>query len=151
VRTIVIAGAQPYDGRYEFDAERPFTAREWGWIKRYAGYLPPLSDDAIRDPEFSVVVALIALHRHGRIDKRDVPALWDKFCDAPNLELDVELERQEEEELELPDPTSPPSSNGNSRSSGDATSTSSASSATPSSIGSPSSAISESDPATSAT
>ena len=37
---LIITGVPPYDGRYEFDMERDFTTREWGWLKRLAGYLP---------------------------------------------------------------------------------------------------------------
>ena len=38
---LTIEGVAPYDGRYEFDLrDRPFTVREWGWIKRHSGYLP---------------------------------------------------------------------------------------------------------------
>lgn len=151
MRTIVISGAPPYDGRYEFDQARKFTAREWGWIKRLSGYLPDELDVAMRDAEFSVVVALIALHRAGKISTGEVPQLFERFADAPDLELTAETDEPVDEELESPDPTSPPSSSARPESSGTDSSTSSASSAElPRSNGAPSSAISESDPATSA-
>ena len=38
---LTIKGVPPWDGRYEFDLEdRELTTREWGWIKRWSGYLP---------------------------------------------------------------------------------------------------------------
>jgi hypothetical protein len=81
---ITITGVQPYDGRYEFDMEqRPFTTREWGWVKRFSGYLPlTLDRGAFTDPEFIVVQAVIALHRAGGVADTDVPALIERMQDV---------------------------------------------------------------------
>ena len=38
--SIAITGCKPYDGHYELDFNQELTTREWGWIKRHAGYLP---------------------------------------------------------------------------------------------------------------
>ena len=44
MRWITLTGFKPYDGRYEFDLDgNEFTAREWGWLKRLAGYMPMTS------------------------------------------------------------------------------------------------------------
>ena len=45
---LVIESVNPYDGRYEFDlAGDQFTTREWGWVKRLAGYLPDNLEDGL--------------------------------------------------------------------------------------------------------
>jgi hypothetical protein len=81
---ITITGVKPYDGRYELDiASQPLTTREWGWVKRHAGYLPlALEADSFSDPEFVIVQAAIAIHRAGRVDTNDVPNLIERFQDV---------------------------------------------------------------------
>jgi hypothetical protein len=83
---LVIEGVKPWDGRYEFDLDRQeLTTREWGFIKRYSGYLPTTLEEGIEgaDPEFFCVVAVIALRRAGRIGNADVQQTFDRFADAP--------------------------------------------------------------------
>jgi hypothetical protein len=81
---IVIADARPYDGTYELDLEREFSAREWGWVKRLAGYLPVDVDDrTFGDPELACVLAVIAMHRAGRIQASEAPAAFEKLQDVP--------------------------------------------------------------------
>jgi hypothetical protein len=81
---IAIHGVKPYDGRYELDLGDEFTTREWGWIKRLSGYLPAtLTDDAMSDPELACVLAVIVLHRVGRIERTEVPTVFDRLLDAP--------------------------------------------------------------------
>jgi hypothetical protein len=82
--TITITGLPPWDGRYEFDIDaQPLTTREWAWIKKHAGYLPlTLTAEALADPEFVIVEAVIALHRAGKITAADVPDLVERFQDV---------------------------------------------------------------------
>jgi hypothetical protein len=82
---ITIAGVKPYDGRYELDLNgQALTTREWGWAKRYAGYLPLTIDaGAFADPEMVSVLAIVALHRAGKLEPPAVPDLWERFQDAP--------------------------------------------------------------------
>jgi hypothetical protein len=82
---ITITGLRPYDGRYELDLdEQPLTTREWGWIKRHAGYLPlTLDENSFADPELITVLAVIAVRRAGTVELRDVPDLFDRLADAP--------------------------------------------------------------------
>src|SRR5262249_35168650 len=81
---LVIEGLKPYDGRYEFDLGQELTTREWGWIKRLSGYLPAnLDEDAWSDPELVCVLALIMLNRAGKVDRAEVPELFERFQDVP--------------------------------------------------------------------
>lgn len=125
---IVIDGVRPWDGRYEFDlAGSPPTSREWGWIKRLAGYLPLTLDEGFKgaDPELFCVFAAIALRRAGKIEPGQVPDIYDRLIDAPfgaTIRLEADTPDEEETEPEQ-DPTA--SSNGNGGSSGPGSPTSS--------------------------
>ena len=122
---IVIHGVKPYDGAYDIDFNREFSAREWGWIKRFAGYLPLEVDDrTFGDPEMAVVIALIAMHREGRIQTSEARATFDKLADAPfGTSITVEVDTPEEDDEQRPPP---PSSSGNGATSGADSKTSSA-------------------------
>lgn len=149
---VVIDGVKPWDGRYELDlAGAPLTSREWGWIKRFAGYLPAdLDGRTFTDPEVISVLAIVSLHRAGKVEPRDVPDLWERLQDVPfGSTITLELGETEEDD-EVADPTE--SSNGNEPSSGASSQTGSGSSGSlPSPTGHPASAISGSAPATSVT
>lgn len=83
---IVIEGVRPYDGRYPFDiGDVELTTREWGWIKKFSGYLPLTIEDGFRgaDAELYAALAAIALRRAARIDARIVADVFDRLCDAP--------------------------------------------------------------------
>lgn len=82
--TIQIEGVRPYDGDWPFDLnQQPLTTREWGWIKRLSGYLPNDVESGVNDPEFVTVLALIALHRAGKVDTAEVPEVFDRLQDVP--------------------------------------------------------------------
>lgn len=82
--TIQIEGIRPYDGDWPFDLnQQPFTTREWGWIKRLSGYLPNDVEAGVNDPEFVTVLALIALHRAGKVETVDVATVFDRLQDVP--------------------------------------------------------------------
>jgi hypothetical protein len=75
----------PYQGRYEFDiAEREFTTREWGWIKKYSGYLPLTIDQGWRggDAELFACFAMIAVRRANRIELAEVSAFMERMLDG---------------------------------------------------------------------
>ena len=82
---INVTGAKPYDGRYPLDLDdQPLTTREWGWIKRNAGYVPlTLTGEAFSDPELIMVLSVIAMRRAGRITTEQFAEVWDRFDDAP--------------------------------------------------------------------
>jgi hypothetical protein len=110
---IVLTGVKPYDGRYELNLGEEFTTREWGWIKRHAGYLPlTLTDEAMTDPELACVLAVIVLHRAGRVERQEVPARCDKLIDAP-FGAAIKIEVGEDEQVEGDAGPPPSSSNGN--------------------------------------
>lgn len=145
---ITLTGVKPYDGRYELDLdEQPLTMREWGWIKRHAGYLPvTLTGESFTDPELITMLAIVAMHRSGTVTNAQVPELWDRFQDVP-FGSTVTLETDETEDAE--DDAGPPpegksakrSSNGASSANGSETQED-----PPRSTGSPASVTSESAP-----
>ena len=145
---LTISGVKPWDGRYEFDvAGQELTTREWGWIKRLSGYLPLTIDEGFdgADPELFATFAAIALHRAGKVDAREVPAVFERLQDAPfgaTIRLTSDSEAVTEEN------PSPPNSNASTPISGAAGQTSSASSdETPAPTGTDASATSLSRPA----
>ena len=144
---IVIEGVKPYDGRYELDLEgREFNTREWGWIKRLSGYLPLTAEAGFTgaDPELFTALAVICLHRAGKIGTPEVPAVFERIADAPfgsSLKLDTDEAEEGEEGAEPAPPLA--NSNGNGSISGPALPTNSETSAeSPSDYGTPASAIS---------
>ena len=148
---IVVEGVQPYDGRWDFDlVGRELTTREWGWIKRLAGYLPvDLDEKELGDPELITVFAAIALRRAGRIEAREVPQAFERLSDAPfGSAITLETEEAEEDDAGPP----PPSSSENGDVSGAfSTPRSETSEPSPRASGTPASATSESGPPTSVT
>jgi hypothetical protein len=150
VDRIVIEGVRPYDGRYDLDLGVDLTTREWGWIKRLAGYLPlGLTDDAFGDPEFACVLAAIAMRRAGRIQASEVPRVFERLADAP-FGSTIRIESDDEQDESQPDP--PASSSSNGVTSGTGSPTNSGTPATPPKpTGTPASATSRSGPVMSAT
>jgi hypothetical protein len=106
---IVIEGVPPYDGVYDWDLDRQeLTTREWGWVKRLAGYLPLDLGDPAKwgDPEVLVCFAAIALRRAGRVEARDVPQVFERLADAPFDGAKIQLETEEVEEADAGPPAS---------------------------------------------
>lgn len=122
--TLTIQGVAPWDGEYPLDAEaEPFTYREWGYLKRYANYLPLTLKDGLEgsDPVLFAVLALIVLRRAGRIQESELQATFERFLDAPfSLEEGTTVRLHLEPDPEEGDAAGPPqeSSNGNSSISG---------------------------------
>ena len=111
---LILEHVPPYDGRYEWDLEgRELTTREWGWIKRLAGYLPLNIEDGLGDPELIAVFATIALRRAGKVETAEVPRAFEYLSDAP---FDGSRIRLETDTVEAEDDAGPPpessSSNG---------------------------------------
>jgi hypothetical protein len=148
---ITITGVKPYDGRYELDIDaQPLTVREWGWVKRHAGYLPlTINADAFTDPELITVLAAIAARRGGRIESADIPALIERFQDVdPFASITYQAGVEDGDADDPPAPSSDTRRSTN----GDSSTTGSASLADPlSPTGSRVSDTSPSDPAMSAT
>lgn len=141
----MIDGARPWDGRYEFDLEtQPLTVREWGWIKRFSGYLPLTIDKGLEgaDPELFAAWAVIAVRRAGRVQPAEVQDVYDRLADAP---VGAAITFEIGDRTEDADAGPPPGSSDASRSiSGEGSTTSSAPSTDASGI--PGSDTSESDP-----
>jgi hypothetical protein len=126
---ITLTGVKPYDGRYELDLDgQPLTRREWGWIKRLAGYLPvTLTGESFTDPELITMLAIISMHRAGRITNEQVPEVWDLLADVPfGSTITLEADETEDAEGDAGPPPSgrseKPSSNGESSPTGSVTS-----------------------------
>jgi hypothetical protein len=102
---VIIEGAKPYDGEYEFDiAEEPLTTLEWRWIKKIAGYLPLTVDEGFRgaDPDLFLVFAVIALCRNGKIDPKDVYRIADRLAEEPATAMSFEGSEQPEADEDHP-------------------------------------------------
>src|SRR5262245_9847215 len=147
---IRIEGVPPHDGRYEFDlGGSGFTTREWGWIKKHAGYLPLTIQAGLDggDAELFTVFAVIALRRAGKIEAAEVTQLYERIAEG-EFGSTVVLESDEQEAGEAPPPFTSASSSSNGASSGDAGKTSSETSTpTPQTTGAPASGSSVSVPA----
>lgn len=99
---ILIEGLRPWDGRYPFNlTEDVPTTREWGWIKRFSGYMPATIEEGINgmDAELISVFAVITLRRAGKIDNRQVPEIFERLADAPygatvRLEFGADVESE---------------------------------------------------------
>jgi hypothetical protein len=151
---IVIDGSSPWKGRYEFDlteTEQPLTYREWGWIKKLSGYLPTTYWDGLEgvDAELVATLAVLALCRHGKIDKREVPDVFERIIDLPFTAISVEFDQPAQEDGDAGPPPSDakPVSNGSTSGPGSPTS-SGDSTGPPAPSGTPASASSESRQAT---
>ena len=126
---LVLKKVPPYDGEYQLDLEAvPLTAREWGWVKRLAGYLPLTIDEGLAggDPELLSVFAAVALRRVGRIQVSQVPAVFEQLQDVP-VDGTLRVELDTDEGVDTGGPLTP-SSSSNTGSSGDGSSTGSATS-----------------------
>lgn len=148
---LVVSGVKPYDGAYELDLEQELTTREWGWIKRLAGYLPlAVTDETFGDPELACVLTVIAMRRAGRIGAGEVPGVFDRLADAPFGSAITVTEQQEQDAGEGDGPPPLAGPNGNGSTSGAASPRSSETpAASPTATGTPGSATSASAPPTS--
>lgn len=82
---IIVKDIPPYDGDYELDSERTFNTHEWRWIKEVSGYMPLTVDDGFAggDPSLFVALAVICMHRAGKVEKGRVLEVADSLADAP--------------------------------------------------------------------
>lgn len=134
---VTVKGVQPYDGRYELPYD--FSTREWGWIKRLAGYMPLTLEEGFRggDPELFSVFAIIGMHRDGKIAAGDTQRVFDRLADVDPL-ASIAFEAGQDEEAEAGDADPSASSNGKQSSSGaDSTTSSETSAADPKPSGTP--------------
>lgn len=98
---IVLTGVPPWNGRHEFDETRDYTTQEWGWIKRHSGFMPLTINEGLDggDAELSITLAVIALHRNGRIEAREVPRVFETIAAAEfGSTLTLEPDTQPDEE-----------------------------------------------------
>src|SRR5215471_2925764 len=108
---LVLTGVRPYDGAYGFDVvEEELTTREWGWVKRFSGYLPLTIDEGLAglDPELVCVIACIVLRRHGKLGADEIPALFERLRDEPfgaAITIRVGIDQADQEGDEETDPT----------------------------------------------
>ena len=83
---IVITGVQPFDGSYDLDLDTsPLTTLEWRWIKQTAGYFPVTISNGfdVSDPDLIVALAVIGMHRAGKIRKEDALRTAEQLADVP--------------------------------------------------------------------
>lgn len=106
-----ITGIQPWDGLYELDMDaNELTTREWGWIKKYSGYMPLTVQQGLEggDPELFACFALIALRRAGRLELPEIPGFMERLLDE-GFGSKISLEAEEAETVVLPPPEKPSS------------------------------------------
>ena len=117
----------PYDGEYELDWDSPFTSREWRWVRQISGCRPMTMLDALGegDPDVVIAVAVVAMHRAGKINRDQVLEVADRMADAPfdGSHIDLELGTEEDdagppELTSVPDGSSPSGSLDSRKSSG---------------------------------
>jgi hypothetical protein len=142
----IVISAPPYDGRWEFDLEGlELTTREWGWIKRLSGYLPLTIEEGLSDPELICVWACVALTRAHKVERKDVPSVFEQLSDLPLSTIKMETDVEEKAEDDAGPP--PSSSSGSGGSSGAASGPSSETLVIPPNrSGTPDSVTSESGP-----
>lgn len=129
---IVLTGVKPYDGEYELNLEdEPLTTLEWRWVKKISGYLPLTMGEGFAgaDPDLVCALAVIALRRHGRIQKEQALAVADRLADVPFDGAAIQLlfdETEDDEEGDVVPPAVAPQTESPRRSSGEPSRTSSA-------------------------
>lgn len=74
-----------YDGEYELDLDIAFSTNEWRWIKQVAGYAPMSIQTGLEDgdPSLFCALAVIAMHRAGKINREQVLQAAEVLADAP--------------------------------------------------------------------
>lgn len=121
----IVIKIKPYQGEYELDLEEEApTGHEWRWIKKVSGYLPLTIEDGLRggDPDLFIALAVVALHRAGRVGKDDALRVADVLAEAPfdGVAIRYVADEQEAETgppevpAETPATETPPSSSGGS-------------------------------------
>lgn len=98
----------PYAGEYDLDLDdEPLTMLEWRWIKKLSGYMPATIGDGVRgaDPDVTLALGVIALHRAGKVAERDVMDAADRLARTASPDDLGEVEATAAE-LEA-DPTTP--------------------------------------------
>lgn len=113
-----------YDGEYELDTDIAFSSREWRWVKQIARYGPTDIGDGFRatDPDLYTALAVIAMHRAGKIERDQVLDVADLIADVPfefNRTITIVDTAEEQAETEAdaspPEPTSEPAESSESR------------------------------------
>ncbi len=128
---IKIAGIPAFDGEYDLDiADQPLNALEWRWVKKVSGYLPFTIDDGLAggDPDVVIALAVVAMHRAGKINRDQVLATADQLADLPFDDAHLQLIAGEPVDPPMGQGSdeTPANANGSSGSSGDGSSTTSA-------------------------
>ncbi len=102
-----------YKGEYELD-DSEFTTLEWSWIKKFSGYLPLTAEEGFKgaDPELYVALAVVAMHRAGRVEKGEAKVVYDRLADLPFGEGLTFKPGEDEPEEGEEDPPDAPSATG---------------------------------------
>ncbi len=128
---IKITGIAAFEGEYDLDiADQPLNALEWRWVKKVSGYLPFTIDDGLAggDPDVVIALAVVAMHRAGKINRDQVLQTADQLADLPFDDAHLQLIAGETADPPMGQGSdeTPASGNGSSGSSGDGSSTTSA-------------------------
>ena len=99
---VIIRNIERYNGEYPLDADVPMTGLDWRWIKKISGYMPMTVDEGFAgdDPDLYVALAVIALHRAGKIRGPEALLVADVLVNAPVDGETITLDFTDEEEAE---------------------------------------------------
>lgn len=102
---IVINNIAPYDGEYELDLDQALSTREWRWVRQISEggiKLGQLDEESLADPDFIVALAVIAMHRAGKVPREKALEVADALADAPLDDAHISLIAPMEEADDVP-------------------------------------------------
>ena len=82
---IIIGKAIPrFAGSYELDSSIPMKGMDWRWIKKISGYMPNTIETGFEgdDPDLYIALAVVALHRAGKIRPQEALYVADVLLEA---------------------------------------------------------------------
>lgn len=91
--TITLSGCDPFDGVYDLDFETPFNTGELNIIKTISGVRAQELQDAFAagDTDLIVALAVVAMHRVGKVTRKQAPHVAEVLWEAPanGIKFDV--------------------------------------------------------------
>jgi hypothetical protein len=113
----IVVHIPPYEGEYPIDINtRTFSTFEWRTIKKISGYMPLTITEGWEggDPDLFLALAIIAMLRAGRIEKREMVAvaesLEDAEVDGVAISFVLEDDEAEADDADPPNASSEPES-----------------------------------------
>lgn len=105
--SITLKGCDPFDGSYDLAVgEEPFTTGDLNIIKTISGVRAGEIQDAFAagDTDLIVALAVVALHRAGKIVRRQAYQVAERLWDAPAGALTFDAGETEDGDARPPEP-----------------------------------------------